>query len=193
MAKQDPAIRRQKKKAWRAAHSEELRAYSAKYYLEHLEEIKAREFIRSHSPEHRAYSNARYKKHRDSILISAKKCRIKRRKKIQAYVRANADKYRQYCLRRRARKNGAAINDLTAAQWSEIKAAYGHRCVYCGRKMKNLTQDHLTPLSQGGNHTVHNVVPACASCNKKKHTNLPPVSVQPLLLTIEPPLLSKGT
>jgi hypothetical protein len=87
----------------------------------------------------------------------------------------------------RARKRGATINDLSAAQWKEIKAAYDHRCVYCGRKMKRLTQDHLLPLSRGGTNTVANVVPACLSCNSRKYTGPPLIPVQPLLLTLAKP------
>jgi 5-methylcytosine-specific restriction endonuclease McrA len=84
------------------------------------------------------------------------------------------------------------LNDLSVAQWREIKVAYGHRCVYCGRKMQHLTQDHITPLSKGGSHTAPNVVPACLSCNSKKRARAPLVPVQPLLLTIAPCAPIKG-
>lgn len=187
MAKQDPAIRRQKMKEWRTAHREELKTYNAKYRLEHLEAISARETERCRTPEFRARSVARYAANPQKFRAYATKYRETHREQIKASVRANPDKARAYCLRRRARKNGAAINDLTAEQWQEIKAAYGYRCVYCGRKVQRLTQDHIIPLSKGGNHTVQNVVPACSSCNKRKHTGPPPVQVQPLLFTMAPP------
>ncbi len=87
---------------------------------------------------------------------------------------------------RKAKKRGASCNDLTQAQWEEIQASYRFRCVYCGKKVKNLTQDHLTPLSKGGSHTASNIVPACRSCNGKKHTGPVLVPVQPLLLTEAP-------
>jgi 5-methylcytosine-specific restriction endonuclease McrA len=86
--------------------------------------------------------------------------------------------------RRRARKASAPVNDLTAAQWKEIKARFGHRCAYCGVKPKTLTQDHITPLSQGGSHTASNIVPACITCNAKKGTKAVLAPVQPLLLTL---------
>jgi 5-methylcytosine-specific restriction endonuclease McrA len=82
----------------------------------------------------------------------------------------------------RARKKAAPINDLTAAQWQAIKAHYGHRCVYCGTKSQRLTQDHLTPLSKEGAHTLSNVVPACRSCNSRKFTGPVLKPVQPLLI-----------
>jgi 5-methylcytosine-specific restriction endonuclease McrA len=84
----------------------------------------------------------------------------------------------------RAHKASAPLNDLTGAQWKEIKAAYGHRCVYCGRKMLKLTMDHITPLSKGGSHTVSNIVPACQSCNSAKNNRQAQRLIQPLLFTI---------
>jgi 5-methylcytosine-specific restriction endonuclease McrA len=86
--------------------------------------------------------------------------------------------------RRRARLLSAPQNDLTAAQWIEILAAYGHRCVYCGKKPKRLSQDHITPVSKGGSHTASNVVPACRSCNSKKHAGPVLRPVQPMLLLV---------
>ena len=88
----------------------------------------------------------------------------------------------QHHKRRRALKNGAAINDLTHAQWIQIQEHYGFRCVYCGKKAKKLTQDHITPLSKGGNHTLSNVVPSCARCNSKKGVRNVLIPIQPLLL-----------
>lgn len=72
--------------------------------------------------------------------------------------------------RSRARKYGAAVNDLTAAQWATLKDLYDFCCFYCKRKFsgEKLTQDHMTPLSRGGGHTITNVAPACFSCNSSK-------------------------
>ncbi len=98
------------------------------------------------------------------------------------YNQSHPEMNRAKCKRRDARKRGASICDFTAKQWEAMKNAYGHCCVYCGRKMKRLTQDHLTPLSSGGNHTQSNIVPACQSCNSKKGKGAVLRPVQPLLL-----------
>lgn len=86
--------------------------------------------------------------------------------------------------RRRAAKRGAERNDFTAAQWLAMKKHYDYRCVYCQKKTIALTQDHLTPLSKGGSHTASNIVPACHSCNSRKHTGDVLCPVQPLLLAV---------
>jgi hypothetical protein len=84
---------------------------------------------------------------------------------------------------RRARKKGAAVADLTAAQWRTIQERADHRCAYCDKRCKGrLTQDHVIPLSKGGHHTASNIAPACGPCNSRKHTGPPPRPVQPLLV-----------
>jgi 5-methylcytosine-specific restriction endonuclease McrA len=74
---------------------------------------------------------------------------------------------------RRARKKNAPIADFTREQWLTMKAAYRGCCAYCGKKTR-LTIDHVIPLAQGGGHTASNIVPACKSCNSKKHTREAP-------------------
>ena len=99
-----------------------------------------------------------------------------------AWKKVNLDRCRIHEQRRRAQKLKATRNDLTHQQWMTIKAHYGSRCVYCGRKMQRLTMDHIIPLSKGGEHTFSNVVPACALCNSKKNAGPPLTPVQPLLV-----------
>lgn len=40
------------------------------------------------------------------------------------------------------------------------------RCSYCGAKATEI--DHIIPRAQGGSNSVHNLTPACRSCNQKK-------------------------
>lgn len=58
-----------------------------------------------------------------------------------------------------------------------------HTCQYCGNT-KQLTIDHVLPLSKGGKHTWDNVVIACERCNQRKGDRTPtqagmPLSTQP--------------
>ena len=146
---------------YRQTHAEELLQYNRNYYEEHTEERRQsrRDYGRKHRDEERAYAQHRYA--------------------IAPHL------YIAQAQRRRALKRGATINDFTAAQWREVQAAYDHRCVYCGKRFKGkLTQDHITPLSKGGNHTASNIVPACTSCNSRKCAGPVPLPIQPLLLTV---------
>lgn len=47
-----------------------------------------------------------------------------------------------------------------------------HVCQYCG-STKQLTIDHIVPLSKGGKHTWDNVVTACERCNQRKGDRTP--------------------
>lgn len=48
-------------------------------------------------------------------------------------------------------------------------------CAYCGGFFmeKDLTRDHVTPVSRGGLNTWQNCVTACKKCNNKKDDNTP--------------------
>jgi 5-methylcytosine-specific restriction protein A len=56
-------------------------------------------------------------------------------------------------------------------------------CHYCGKKFdpKQLTMDHIVPLSRGGLSNRKNVVPCCKDCNnKKKHLTPAEITLQKL-------------
>lgn len=51
----------------------------------------------------------------------------------------------------------------------------GHLCMYCGGKFRarDLSRDHVTPMSQGGTDDWKNVVTACKRCNNHKAGSTP--------------------
>lgn len=63
---------------------------------------------------------------------------------------------------------------LRKTRWWQQKTASG-TCYYCGRNVgfKNLTMDHVIPLSRGGRSTKDNIVPCCKECNTRKKSSLP--------------------
>ena len=74
---------------------------------------------------------------------------------------------RARAARRRKQRMGRVVHDLTDAQWSALKEAWGG-CAYCGATDKALQRDCLMAISRGGRYTLDNVVPACGSCNASK-------------------------
>jgi 5-methylcytosine-specific restriction endonuclease McrA len=84
------------------------------------------------------------------------------------YRDANPEKSREYVETRRARKANAPVNDFTTADWLDLLDRFGHSCAYCLRTGVPLQQEHLTPLSRGGEHSRSNIVPACGPCNNRK-------------------------
>ena len=60
-----------------------------------------------------------------------------------------------------------AEHDLEPAQWTALVDAWGG-CAYCGATDRPLQKDCVMALSRGGRYTLHNIVPACRSCNASK-------------------------
>lgn len=166
---------RHKSRTYYAAHKPYLSAYNRKYRQRHLEEITQRQHknYRATKPHRQEWQRRYYAENPEKI-----------RARNRLYLATYPEKNREFHQRRRARKAQAPLNDLTRHQWEEIKDAYGDRCVYCGKKSQRMTQDHITPLSKGGSHTVSNIVPACRSCNSRKNAGAVLIPVQPLLITI---------
>ncbi|GAB3016916.1 HNH endonuclease [Mycobacterium bourgelatii] len=73
----------------------------------------------------------------------------------------------QRYARRRKRRIASRVHDLTEAQWTALKSAWGH-CAYCGASDTALQKDCLLPIANGGRYTLANVVPSCRSCNASK-------------------------
>ncbi|HCU53758.1 MAG TPA: HNH endonuclease [Gammaproteobacteria bacterium] len=50
-----------------------------------------------------------------------------------------------------------------------------HLCLYCGSQFpaRDLSRDHVTPLSRGGQDSWNNVVTACKRCNNHKAGQMP--------------------
>ena len=55
-------------------------------------------------------------------------------------------------------------------QRKKILRKTGGHCAHCGIKLqlKDMSPDHVVPLSKGGTNDLKNIVPLCKSCNDKK-------------------------
>ncbi|HWD46271.1 MAG TPA: HNH endonuclease [Actinomycetota bacterium] len=74
---------------------------------------------------------------------------------------------RARAARRRKRRMDRVDHDLSAAQWTALKAAWGG-CAYCGASDTPLQRDCVQALSRGGRYTIGNIVPVCRTCNASK-------------------------
>ncbi|MBW2100704.1 MAG: HNH endonuclease [Deltaproteobacteria bacterium] len=72
------------------------------------------------------------------------------------------------------KKEKNKARDLRNSQWWKRRCSKGV-CYYCQQPVpaKELTMDHIVPISRGGRTTKGNVVPACKKCNNKKKQLLP--------------------
>jgi len=85
------------------------------------------------------------------------------------------------------RREKEKARQLRQSAWWARKIGPG-LCHYCGQKVgsKNLTMDHVVPLSRGGRSRKGNIVPACKACNNKKKYLLP-VEWEEYLRSLTPP------
>jgi len=91
---------------------------------------------------------------------------MKRKKNIQPYAYDLSEEDLKQ-TRHKAR-------ELRESQWWKRRLAKGV-CHYCGRPTppKELTMDHIVPVSRGGKSTRGNVAPCCKECNTAKKQLLP--------------------
>jgi 5-methylcytosine-specific restriction endonuclease McrA len=62
-----------------------------------------------------------------------------------------------------------------------------YTCQYCGKEIKQLTVDHVTPRYRGGEHSWQNVVSACVACNRRKAGRTPAEAGMRLIRQPAPP------
>ena len=197
----DPEGYRAYQKQWRDKHPEKVRTQALaryhKYFTENPEPYRARE--RAARAKRKAltgtttHPGASAYRARNKLVISAKFKRYRQehlatiKAQYKAWAQAHPEKVRANCAKRRARLANAPINDFTTKEWRALCKATGYRCAYCDQKFtfKELQQDHITPLSKGGSHTLANIVPACKSCNSRKRDKDVLKPVQPFLLLFD--------
>lgn len=70
----------------------------------------------------------------------------------------------------------------------EIFRRDGYVCQYCGKSVRDLTIDHVTPKHLNGEHSWRNVVTACSHCNHVKGgRTLKQANMKLIKLPAEPP------
>lgn len=138
---------------------------------------KARRF-RETNPESRRQSYSRWRdKNIDRERERSKEWSRNNKSKVAAthkiYYNKNYPKIREAVrksrIKRRKLMAGSRIETIGPFEWSIVLSLWKNRCAYCGVGGK-MTQDHITPLSKGGSHTLDNIVPACIDCNRAKGT-----------------------
>ena len=162
-------------KYWRNPEYE--REYARRWAEQHREEdrIKARRWYRDNKV--RALEkNRKYRKaNPEKIKILKRRDYEKRKQTIRAkndaWIKANPDKNRLIRQgikgRRRAR---IKANGFEKFSLKEILIRDGYRCHLCGGsvKPKEVSFDHLIPISKGGSHTKKNVAVAHLRCNLER-------------------------
>ncbi|MDD4566147.1 MAG: HNH endonuclease [Eubacteriales bacterium] len=135
------------RRLYRESHREEIAEINRQYRKNNKESLKAKESAKRQKPEYKILHNKRSRK----------------------YNVSDKGRLSKQLGRERYRNRQAAVSaTLTKRQWEIIKRMFNHSCAYCGKELKNLTQDHFIPLSAGGGYDANNIIPCCKSCNSSK-------------------------
>jgi 5-methylcytosine-specific restriction endonuclease McrA len=166
-------------KAYRAAHPRVPRDHSkcnAEYNAKNREVLKQKRKekywanrdvhlakMRKQREEHAEYWRQYYVENKEAM-----------RKASARWIENNPERIRASRSRRRARLRDGRSPGVTVSEWGQILEAHQHLCAYCRNPngAKKLERDHVIPISKGGLDAPENVVPACRSCNARKHAKL---------------------
>ena len=134
--------------------------YNAKmkdYYKNNSEIIKARtkKYFEANRDELNQKRLVYRQNHLEKELANSKKWHENNPIKSKAIKSAN-----------RAKRQLAKIFQITD---KEISQLYKANCFYCQTAKANHL-DHVIPLARGGNHSIGNLVGACAKCNLQKNS-----------------------
>lgn len=140
-----------------------------------------REYDKKWRKENREKNSAYAERQREA----GKKWREVNKEYIKEYSKKwrtdNLDKILFSNRQRMILKNSVGI--VTFREWEELKKSYHSRCAVChisesaleskyGKQFKNLTQDHIFPLKEGGLNIIENIWPLCVGCNSKKYAKI---------------------
>lgn len=163
-----------KQRAWWADNKEEQNQRQRKYYRNNKPKVRAgiKRWEDANPEKVREIARATYHRHRDKQVARHKAKYQRDKEKLRptrkAWKKNNPEKLKAGWQAYRARKMNAE-NTLTSLQWEDRIAEFNNHCAYCLLPLAKAEIEHMNPLSRGGGHTLENVVPACRSCNAKKH------------------------
>lgn len=153
---------------------EVMRARSSRYRMTNAERVKnaKRARYQAHREQNLAYARKYRSEHASDLRLRNQLNREANREQIRARDRQLYRTRRSVYLRKRhavrARQAGA-YEHYTAAQWDALVAFYcpDGRCLRCN-EVRQITVDHVVPLSLGGPNTIGNIQCLCLTCNSSK-------------------------
>lgn len=129
------------------------------------------------------------KNHKRTALL-AKRWRDKNpddcKKSLLRYRASHPEVVRALSRKRKMRIRGAR-GSHTEQEWQILLAVYDNLCRYCRVRLTkhNRSRDHRIPIARGGTDGIKNIVPACRSCNSRKHLSTEKEYVKRLLSLVE--------
>lgn len=171
---------RERSRQYRRKHLQEEREKSRRAYYKNREDRLARVkwYYQAHKVEKATYDKAYRDAYQKQVAQRQHEWYLQNADRI---AQENQERRRQFPewrrlsnarmkkARRRRKKNAQGSHDHL--EFIALCEYYGNRCLCCGKE-KNLTEDHIIPLSKNGTDYISNIQPLCRSCNARKHTRI---------------------
>lgn len=148
-------------KSYREKNADKLRDEGSKYREANKELCKSRtqDWVSRNHDKRLEYSRQYYQENREEII-----------QKNKEYYEQNPEQRTIQEQRRRSRKKELA-SDFSTPDWEIALTYFNNKCCYCGIESQKLQQEHIIPLSKGGDYSSYNIAPACRTCNLNKYTH----------------------
>jgi 5-methylcytosine-specific restriction endonuclease McrA len=147
---------KQKKIDWAKNNPDKIRVAQRKYY-----DKNKNGSIRDRRLNDYKNNPEKYAEYRDRYRESKKQINAK-------WKQNNKELLRMYSGKRRALQN---LNGIFYISQKEMIKLCNSPCVSCG-DTANIEIDHIVPIIRGGRHSIGNLQPLCASCNRSKGSKL---------------------
>ena len=162
------------KKKYADAHKEEKAESGRQHYISNKDTYieRANKYSATHKNVVASYKRKWQAINKETASKNSKRWRDANKDLISAkgkrWKEEHPEERRLHWQKREARKRNLLCT-FTVEQWEGAKTYFQNTCCYCG-EVKTLHQDHFLALSNNGEYTRYNIIPACQSCNCSKHT-----------------------
>lgn len=181
MSDEQRAKRKVAKRRWDDRNKEHIKEYVRKNKESIAERTKR--WARENREHILDVGNAWRSKNRSRVNALARTRRAanpeKERQSQREYHKRHPERRRMAKQVRRARKRNAVVGDTKAiAAWERgWRKKKTHTCHWCKKttRTSECHADHVQALSNGGAHSLDNLVVSCAKCNQKKNNKPPDV------------------